>query len=122
MERLQAMQAKAEETLHRYEQLREDAGLLSTEGTSDDGSVRVVVNEQREVTKVEISDRAMAQRAGLSRMIITAINRAHADHARKLARLTEAMTGDSMGVAERVEASIPDGIKEALERKDRRDR
>ncbi|MDR7275455.1 hypothetical protein [Catenuloplanes atrovinosus] len=82
-----------------------EAGALTGEGFSEDGSVRAEVDEDGYVSRLDIPDRALRRGAHLGEMIMVAIREAQADRALKLVELGEGLNG--AGTAERVRAAIP---------------
>lgn len=113
--RVERMEQQAEATLRKYEDFRERVGGLASEGVTDDGAVRVVLDEQGEVTGVEIAESAMRHRGNLSRWVMTALQRAQAQHASRMGELAQELMGGRLDVAAMVREAIPAEVREAIE-------
>lgn len=86
---------QAQQMQRDLDRAREQLAALSVEGSSGGGAVRVVVTGDRKVTKVEISDEALAQsdKEMLEDLILAAVR----DGIEKASKLAEEALGKITG-------------------------
>ncbi|MFJ8580226.1 YbaB/EbfC family nucleoid-associated protein [Micromonospora sp. NPDC093277] len=106
------------EMVERYERFAEQAGGLTGEGFSADGTVRVEVDENGQVATVDIADAALRHGGRLAGMILGAIREAQAARAVKLAELGAEFGGVS--TVELVREAIPEHIRDTIDQRDER--
>ena len=83
MQRAQTMQ----------QQMSQEMSQLAIEATSGGGAVRVIVNGNKEVTKLDIREDAVKDPEMLADLIQAALNRAYADVADQLQQRMSSMMG-----------------------------
>lgn len=104
--------------VERYERFAEQAGGLTGEAFSADGGVRVEVDENGHVSRVEIADAALRHGRLLAGMIVGAIREAQAARALKLARLGTELTGVS--TVDMVRDALPEHVRDTVDQRDGR--
>lgn len=114
---LETMRQRNDEVLAAFASAREEVGDLASEGVSEDGSVRVALDDDGTVTAVEFDDSAMGRLSHLGRMIVSAVHQAQAAHALKMAELAARIDG-SINVVSMVNESIPSDVRDSLSRRD----
>jgi hypothetical protein len=101
--------------VQRYERFAEQAGGLTGEGFSIDGGVRVEVDENGQVSTVDITDAALRHGNLLAGMVLGAIREAQAARALKLAEL-----GAELGpapVLDLVREAIPEHVRDTVDQR-----
>lgn len=104
--RLNTIRNNADETLRKFVEAREEAGDLTSEGYSEDGSVRVEVDDNGQVIAIDIPDSALGRLSQLGYQVVTAIKAASVAHAQKMAEIAGKM-GLPGGVMSMMKDSIP---------------
>src|SRR5690606_22273730 len=89
MARLERMQAEAEETIRRFDEMSAQLGADAVEVCSEDGLVRVKLDSEGRVDEINIDERAMRQRQTLGPVIIDLIREATAAYGLKMAELAQ---------------------------------
>lgn len=116
---LETIRANADEQLRRYVEAREEAGDLTSEGYSEDGSVRVEIDDDGEIVAIDIPDSALGHLAYLGRMVMQAITEAQAAHAVKMAEIAAKM-GPPVDIMSIVKDAMPADVRDSLDRRDER--
>lgn len=119
MARLNTIRNNADETLRRYVEAREEAGDLTSEGYSEDGSVRVEVGDDGQIVAIDIPDSALGRLSQLGYQVVTAIKEAHAAHALKMAEIATKM-GSPIDIMSMVKDSIPADVRDSIDRREDR--
>ena len=119
MAQLNVLRANADETLRKYAEAREEAGDLTSEGFSPDGSVRVEVDDDGQVSAIDIPESGLRRLTQLGGMIVAAFKEAQAAHALKMAEIATKM-GPPLDIMSMVRDSIPGDVRDSLDRRDDR--
>ncbi|GIG66681.1 YbaB/EbfC family nucleoid-associated protein [Phytomonospora endophytica] len=114
---LERMRARNDEILAVYAAAREEAGDRTSEGRSEDGSVRAEIDDAGVVVKLDFDDGATRSPSRLGRSIVSAIHRAQAAHALKTADIA-ARIEHSFDVRALVGESIPAELRDAADDRD----
>jgi DNA-binding protein YbaB len=112
MARLERMQAEAEETIRRFDEMSAQLGADAVEVCSEDGLVRVKLDSEGRVDEINIDERAMRQRQTLGPVIIDLIREATAAYGLKMAELAQAIAGDKIDVNAMMRRYMPDDVRE----------
>ncbi|MCH7229383.1 YbaB/EbfC family nucleoid-associated protein [Glycomyces sp. L485] len=110
--KLQQMQRDAEQTLQKYEDLRAEMGAEAVEAYSEDGLVRVRLDEDGRVAEIGIDEMAMRHRHALGGIIRSTIDEAVATHAMKMADMAQALVGDRIDVMGMVTRDMPEHLRD----------
>ncbi|MEV0650232.1 YbaB/EbfC family nucleoid-associated protein [Phytomonospora sp. NPDC050363] len=113
---LETLRKNADESLRKYVEAREEAGDLTSEGFSDDGSVRVEVDDNGQVVTIEIPDGVLGRLSYVGQMVVQAIKQAQAAHALKMAEIAAKMSS-TIDIMSMVKDSIPGDVQDSLERR-----
>ncbi|HEY1177367.1 MAG TPA: YbaB/EbfC family nucleoid-associated protein [Phytomonospora sp.] len=119
MRGLETLRKNADEQLRRYVEAREEAGDLTSEGYSEDGSVRAELDDGGQVVAIDIPDSALGRLSHLGHMVLEAIREAQAAHALKMADIAARM-GSPLDIESMVKDAIPADVRDSLERRDER--
>lgn len=114
MSRLEQMQADAERTLAKFEELRADMGLVEAE--SEDGLIRVRLDADGQVEDIAIDERAMRQRQTLGRAVLAVVDEANAAFGVKMAEMAQALNGDKLDVMGMLGQYMPDEVRDRANR------
>ncbi|WP_026928504.1 YbaB/EbfC family nucleoid-associated protein [Glycomyces tenuis] len=112
MARLERMQAEAEETIRRFDEMSAQLGADAVEVYSEDGLVRVKLDSDGKVDEIGIDEHAMRQRQTLAPTIIALIREATAAYGLKMAELAQAVAGDKIDVDGLMRRYMPDDVRE----------
>ena len=119
MAQLNVLRKNADETLRKYAEAREEAGDLTSEGFSPDGSVRVEVDDNGQIVAIDIDDAAMRRLSQAGGMIVAAFKEAQAAHALKMAEIAAKMDSP-LDIMSMVKDAIPAEVRDSLDRRDDR--
>lgn len=117
--RLNVLRQNADETLRKYAEAREEAGDLTSEGFSPDGSVRVEVDDNGQIVTIDIADSALRRLSQVGGMIVAAFKEAQAAHALKMAEIAAKMDSP-LDIMSMVKNAIPADVRDSLDRRDDR--
>lgn len=110
--RLERMQAEAEETIRRFDEMSAQLGADAVEVYSEDGLVRVKLDSDGRIDEIHIEEHAMRQRQTLAPTIIALIREATAAYGLKMAELAQAVAGDKIDVEGMMRRYMPDDVRE----------
>ncbi|GAB7036550.1 MULTISPECIES: YbaB/EbfC family nucleoid-associated protein [Catenuloplanes] len=116
---IERVRARNQHDTARLESYLAEAGALTGEGFSEDGSVRAEVDEDGLVSRLDIPDSALRRGAHLAEMIMVAIREAQADRALRLTELGQGINGER--TAERVRDAIPEHTRDRIAERRRGD-
>lgn len=116
---IERVRARNQQDMARLESYLAEAGALTGEGFSEDGSVRAEVDEDGLVSRLEIPDAALRRGTHLAEMIMVAIREAQADRALKLVELGRGI--DGAHTAEQVRDVIPAHTRDRIAERRRGD-
>ncbi|SBT47671.1 class I SAM-dependent methyltransferase [Micromonospora auratinigra] len=112
---IDGIRARNQAMVDRYERFAAQAGGLTGVGFSTDGGVRVEVDENGQVSIVDITDAALRHGTLLAGMVLGAIREAQAARALKLAELgTELGTGRTLDL---VREAIPEHVRDTVDQR-----
>ena len=115
MAKLERLQAQAEQMLASFEQAREELGAMKAEATSEDGMVRVVLDDEGGVETIEINDMAMRSLGRLNHSIMAAIRQAQIVHSAMMVELVEKMDGTGpFDLLSKMRSQMPGEVQETL--------
>ncbi|HEY1177369.1 MAG TPA: YbaB/EbfC family nucleoid-associated protein [Phytomonospora sp.] len=113
--KLERLQEQAEAMLKGLEDALGDLGAKQAEAVSEDGLVRVVLDEGGAVETVEISDSAMGNLSRLNRSIMQAISQARIVHSAMMVELVDKLGDvDPFGLAAKLRAEMPGEVGQTL--------
>jgi DNA-binding protein YbaB len=97
---------QAEQRLARYDGMKEELAQVEATVTSPDRTVTVVAGPNGTIKDVRLTDAALQQQNGqkLSRIVMSTIQQASAEAARKMAAVVQEYAGDKMDIVGRVAA------------------
>lgn len=116
LRRLEQMQADAEATLAKYNQLSEEMGATEIEAMSDDGLVRVKLDSDGKVAEIHIDEYAMRMRQSLAPTIMAVIEMAKAEYGAKMTEMAQAFLGDKMDVTAIIRDTLPPNMRDQFGR------
>lgn len=120
--RLEQMQAEAEETIRKFDEMSAQLGADAVEVRSEDGLVRVKLDSDGRIDEIGIDEQAMRQRQTLGPTIVSLLQEATAAYGLKMAELAQAVAGDKIDVEGLMRSYMPDDVRErARNNLDRRD-
>lgn len=113
--KLERLQQQAEDMLKGLEDAMGALSTSSAEGLSEDGLVRVVLDDGGAVETIEIGDSALGNLPNLNRSIMQAIQQAKVVHSAMMVELVEKLGGsDPFGMAAKMRAEMPSEVSETL--------
>lgn len=121
MRRLEQMEAEAQETLRKFEEMSAQLGADAVEVYSEDGLIMVKLDADGKVDQIKIDEQAMRFKQSLGPTIIQLIQEASATYGMKMAEMTQALVGDKMDVMGLMNRYMPEEMRDrARENLDRR--
>lgn len=112
LERLEQMEAEAQATLRKYEELSEQLGADAVEVFSEDGLVAVKLDAEGELDTVKIDEMAMRQKQTLGPAIVQLIREARATYGVKMADMAQELVGDKLDVREMMNRYMPQELQD----------
>ncbi|MEV0650234.1 YbaB/EbfC family nucleoid-associated protein [Phytomonospora sp. NPDC050363] len=113
--KLERLQEQTEKLLKGFEDALGGMEDRGAEALSDDGMVRVVLDDAGGLEKIEISDAALRSLGRLNHSIMQAIRQAKVVHSAKMVELVERLgDADPFGLVAKMRGQMPGDVNETL--------